>query len=298
MEVPRRFCGVIMTVGCIGVFDGVHLGHRALISQARELGQPVLAVTFDPHPRSVVGSGAPTSLATVEHRCELLTQAGASEVAVLAFTPELAQMTPESFVTDVLVDHFGLSNVVVGENFRFGAKARGDVSLMAHIGQSHGLEVHAVPLVTDALGRWSSSRIRELLAAGDIARANEGLARNYRLTGPVVYGAARGRELGYPTANVEPVGDPTFPADGVYGGYLNAGEGRWPAAISIGMNPQFDGKTRTVEAYVVDRSGLDLYGDRVDIEFLDRIRGQQRFDSVSDLQGRMARDVEWVRRHC
>jgi len=287
-----------MTTGCVGVFDGVHLGHRSLIAQAVDLGQPVTAITFDPHPRSVIGPVSPTSLATLEYRCELLQQVGAREVAVLAFTPELARMSPENFVTDVLVGQFGLSHVVVGENFRFGAKARGDVTLMSDVGRSCGLQVHAAAMVIDQQGRWSSSRIRELVHSGDVAQANIGLARPYRITGPVVHGAKRGRTLGYPTANIDPRANPTIPADGVYGGYLDAGNGQWPAAISVGTNPHFGGEIRTVEAYVVDRTDVDLYDTVVNVDFTERIRGQEKFDSVADLQRQMARDVEWVRRHC
>lgn len=284
-----------MSVGCIGVFDGVHLGHRELIRYARSLEADVRAITFDPHPRSVVGLGAPTSLATLDYRSDLLRGAGAADVSVLEFTPELSEMAPELFVTDILIGRFGLTHIVVGENFRFGARAAGDVELMASIGTSHGLQVHALPLVVDRDGRWSSSRIRELVRAGDVQLAGVGLARPYRITGPVRHGEKRGRQLGYPTANIDPVGNPTIPADGVYAGVLDAGDGPWPAAISVGTNPQFAGTHRTIEAYVLDRDDLDLYDQIIDLDFFSRIRGQQRFESVAGLKAQMARDVAATR---
>lgn len=284
-----------MNIGCLGVFDGVHLGHRWLLARARAHGGHVRAITFDPHPRSVVGQGAPTSLATLAYRCDLLTTAGADDVTVLPFTTELSRMTPEAFVTDVLVGRYQLNTIVVGENFRFGAKAAGDVTVMAEIGAPLGLTVDAVPLVADEHGRWSSSRIRELLGTGEVESANIGLARPYRLTGPVQHGEKRGRELGYPTANIDPIAHPTVPADGVYAGTLDAGAGPWPAAISIGSNPQFAGTHRSIEAYVLDRDDLDLYTQVVDVDFLHRLRGQQRFDTVEALQAQMARDVAATR---
>ena len=283
-----------MKVGAIGVFDGVHQGHRALLAQARGLGDHVVAVTFDPHPRQVVAGMAPTSLATLPHRLDLLREAGADEVVVLAFTPELAAMSPQEFVTSILAERLALDAVVVGENFRFGAQAHGDVALMAHIGEPLGLHVTSVSMVGDGVERWSSSRIRALIQAGEIREANVGLDRRYRVTGVVEHGAGRGRTLGYPTANLALIGDPTIPADGVYAGYLDAGSGDWPAAISIGTNPQFAEDRRTVEAYVLDRT-QDLYDRVVELDFVERLRGQGTFDSVADLVTQMAADVDQVR---
>lgn len=283
-----------MSVGVIGVFDGVHRGHRALLAQARSVGDRVVAVTFDPHPRQVVTGTAPTSLATVAHRIDLLREAGADDVVVLAFTPELAAMSPQEFVTSILAERLALDAVVVGENFRFGAQARGDVALMTQIGAPLGLQVTSLPMVGDGVERWSSSRIRALIQAGEIREANTGLDRRYRVTGEVEHGAGRGRTLGYPTANLALIGDPTIPADGVYAGYLDAGSGAWPAAISIGTNPQFAADRRTVEAYVLDRTE-NLYDRVVELDFVDRLRGQLTFDSVADLVAQMAVDVGQVR---
>ena len=283
-----------MKVGAVGVFDGVHRGHRALLAQARGLGDHVVAVTFDPHPRQVVTGAAPTSLATLAYRIDLLREAGADDVVVLEFTPELAAMSPQEFVTSILARRLALDAVVVGENFRFGAQAQGDVTLMAQIGAPLGLQVTSLPMVGDGVERWSSSRIRALIQAGEIREANTGLDRRYRVTGVVEHGAGRGRTLGYPTANLALIDDPTIPADGVYAGSLDAGAGAWPAAISIGTNPQFAADRRTIEAYVLDRTE-DLYDRVVDLDFVDRLRGQLTFDSVADLVAQMAVDVGQVR---
>lgn len=283
-----------VNVGAIGVFDGVHRGHRALLAQARSMGGHLVAVTFDPHPRQVVAGTAPTSLATVPQRVALLREAGADDVVVLDFTPELAAMSAHEFVTSILVGRLALDAVVVGENFRFGAQAHGDVALMAQIGEPLGLRVTSVPMVGDGIQRWSSSRIRALIEAGEIDAANAGLDRPYRVTGTVEHGAGRGRTLGYPTANLALIANPTIPADGVYAGYLDAGEGAWPAAISIGTNPQFGSDLRTVEAYVLDRAE-DLYGRVVELAFVGRLRGQRTFDDVGGLVAQMAMDVAQVR---
>lgn len=286
-----------MRVATIGVFDGVHRGHRSLLSAAREIAGPsdVIALTFDPHPRAVLQQDAPSALADLTYRRTLLEHAGADAVEILPFTVELAAMSPERFVGDLLVGEYGITDVVVGENFRFGARAAGDVALMEHIGAPLGLHVHPQPLVGDGTDRWSSTRIRELVQAGDVAAAGVGLARPYRLSGEVVRGAQRGRELGYPTANLRPPPGATIPADGVYAGWLIDGDVRLPAAISIGSNPQFDGAERTVEGYVLDQTDLDLYGRTISFDFVHRLRGQERFADLSGLLTQMASDVEQTR---
>jgi riboflavin kinase/FMN adenylyltransferase len=286
-----------MRAATIGVFDGVHRGHRSLLLAARQIAgsDEVIALTFDPHPRAVLGGEAPPSLADLSYRKALLTDAGADEVQILHFTKEMAAMSPESFVTDVLVNTYGVTDVVVGENFRFGARAAGDVGLMQHVGGPLGLNVHPQPLVGDPAGRWSSTRVRELVESGDVEAAGVGLTRPYRLSGEVVRGAQRGRDLGYPTANLSWTPGAMVPADGVYAGWLVDGEMRLPAAISVGSNPQFAGDHRTVEGYVLDRTDLDLYGRHISFDFVQRLRGQQRFANVSDLQTQMAADVEQTR---
>lgn len=288
------------TTVTIGVFDGVHRGHRSLISRARGVahgrGTPLLAVTFDPHPLAVVGPRqAPTALATLAHRQELLLDAGADDVDVLVFDEETSLMEPEDFVRDLLVGRWGATAVVVGADFRFGHRARGGVDLLAEQGAALGFEAVVVPLAGTTETRWSSTLVRQQVVDGEVAAAAEVLARPYRLDGIVVHGDHRGRELGYPTANLAWTGSPTIPADGVYATWLAAGTERWPAATSVGTNPQFDGRERRVEAYVLDRDDLQLYGEPVSLEFVDRIRGQEVFPDIAELTARMSVDVEEAR---
>ncbi len=284
----------------IGVFDGVHRGHRALIAEGRRhadrLGLPLVAVTFDPHPMSVVGPRvAPESLATLAHRCELLRSAGADEVAVLGFDASLASMPPEEFARDVLVGSLAARHIVVGEDFRFGRGAAGSVATLEELGRGEGFTVTGLGLVGEDGDRWSSTGIRALIEQGRVKEAGVALDRPYALDGDVVHGDHRGRELGYPTANLSWSDDPVLPADGVYAGWLTEGRDRLPAAISVGTNPQFDGRETRVEAYVLDRADLDLYGRAVRLEFLERLRGQQRFDDVDALVDQMSRDVAAAR---
>lgn len=298
---PERSDGDRGTVVAIGVFDGVHRGHQGLISRAREradaLGLSLVAVTFDPHPASVVpGRHAPEMLTTLAERTELLRSAGADQVVVLRFDEKLARMDPAEFVDEVLVGELGARVVVVGENFRFGHQAAGDVEVLSALGAERELEVIGVPLHPADLP-WSSSRVRQALASGEVEQAAHLLGRPYRLSGVIVHGDHRGRELGYPTANLDWQGHRTVPAEGVYAGWLidsDAAE-RLPAAISVGTNPQFAGQQQRVEAYVIDRSGLDLYGHRVAIEFVERLRSQETFDSVDGLIAQMGRDVDTAR---
>jgi riboflavin kinase/FMN adenylyltransferase len=284
----------------IGVFDGVHRGHRSLVRLARARGDaegvPVVAITFDPHPMAVVGPRvAPPSLAPLELREHLLIEAGADVVDVLHFTPEVAAMSPEDFVHRVLVDRLHVREIVVGADFRFGHRAAGTFATLEYEGGRHGFRAVAAPLVGDGEQRWSSTRIRELVAAGQVAAAGRALGRDYCLIGVIVHGDHRGRELGYPTANLAWADAPAVPADGVYAGWLDVGGEALPAAISVGTNPQFDGRERRVEAYALDRSDLDLYGQRARVSFVERLRGQQRFDSVADLVRQMGRDVDAAR---
>jgi riboflavin kinase/FMN adenylyltransferase len=290
-------------VACIGVFDGVHRGHQSLVDIARHradaLGVPLVAITFDPHPAAVVGPRhAPTSLATVPHRIELLRAAGADAVEVLHFDEAMSTMDPQEFVHRVLVDRLHLREIVVGQDFRFGHRASGPYDTLVTEGDRHGFRAIAAPLVGDGTERWSSTAIRTLVVNGDVSAAAAALGRPYRLDGVVVHGDHRGRELGYPTANLGWSGEPTVPADGVYAGWLRVLDGRddLPTAISVGTNPQFDGQERRVEAYVLDRDDLDLYGAEVGVSFVERIRGQARFDSVDALVERMAVDVHEARR--
>lgn len=293
------------SVVAIGVFDGVHFGHRVVVGRAvehgRAMGLPVVVITFDPHPDEVVRPGThPGLLSTLEHRCALLAGLGVDAVCIVPFTRELAGMTPQDFVDHVLVDRFHARAVTVGENFRFGHRASGDTETLAELGQQRGFVVDAVSLLAGEGGVWSSTYIRGLIRAGDVASASYSLGRPHRVEGTVVHGDHRGRELGYPTANLATTPHAAIPADGVYAARLvldpyAEAEVSLPAAVSVGTNPTFDGADRRVEAYVLDRDDLDLYGRHVALDFVARIRGQEKFDGVDALVARMAVDVDEAR---
>ncbi len=268
----------------IGNFDGVHLGHRRVVARARavadERGLPVVAVTFDPHPMAVLRPDhAPTTLTTIVERAALLEQAGADAVLALPFTREVAGWSPVEFVDRILVDLLHAAAVVVGANFRFGHRASGDVALLTEAGQERDFTTEGIPLDGGPMV-WSSTYVRTCLAAGDVAGAAEALGRPVTVRGVVVRGDQRGRELGFPTANVPTGQAAATPADGVYAGWLrrlDTGE-RYPAAISVGTNPTFDGeRERRVESYVLDRDDpddwLELYDVEVEVEFVERLRG-------------------------
>jgi riboflavin kinase/FMN adenylyltransferase len=310
-ELPQDWPRSVVT---IGVFDGVHAGHRSIVGHARSLadplGLPVVAVTFDPHPSEVVRPGThPRLLATVDHRVELLLQAGADAVVVLPFTTDLAAMTPEQFVEHVLIERLHAALVVVGSNFRFGHRAAGSVATLVDLGETHGFAVEGFSLVGGAgADHWSSTYLRQCVLEGDVEEAAVGLRRPHRLEGTVVHGDHRGRDLGYPTANLALAPHAAVPADGVYAGWLvddphgrgatgsaTPGGHRLPAAISIGTNPTFDGQERRVEAYALDRDDLELYGHEVAVEFVARLRETVRFDSVAALLAQMADDIDRAR---
>jgi riboflavin kinase/FMN adenylyltransferase len=284
----------------IGVFDGVHLGHRAIVRRARELGKdesmPVVAITFDPHPSEVVRPGThPAMLSTLADRVDLLGDAGADAVLVLPFTWDLSQHTPEQFVNEVVTGSLHAGAVVVGANFRFGHRALGTVDTLRSLGEQLGFDVVTVDLVGGPAVNWSSTYVRQCVLEGDVGEAMGILTRPHRVVGTVVHGDHRGRGLGYPTANLALVDHAAVPADGVYAGWLVVGDQRLAAAISIGTNPTFDGVERRVEAHVLDRDDLDLYNRLVACEFVARLRPTVRFDSVDALVEQMAADVEQAR---
>jgi len=302
-QVPAGFGPSVVT---LGNFDGVHRGHRAVlgavVEQARATGAHAVAVTFEPHPVAVLHPGrAPQLIVGPEQRLALLEGTGLDAVLVMEFTRELAAWTPEQFVRTVFVEALGARVVVVGKDTRFGVRNSGDVTTLRTLGREHGFEV----LTLEDLGgevRWSSSRVRELVAAGDVSGAAEILGRPHRVSGTVVHGDHRGRELGYPTANLGGEVSGLVPADGVYAGWLQRPglspghpDSTMPAAVSIGTNPTFDGTSRRVEAYVLDRTDLDLYGEDVALELVERLRPTERYDSVEALLEQMAQDVERCR---
>jgi riboflavin kinase/FMN adenylyltransferase len=298
-DVPDGWGPSVVT---IGVFDGVHRGHQRVVGHAvavaAQLGIPVVVVTFDPHPDEVVRPGShPPFLCTTKRRAELLAGLGADAVCVLPFTIEFSRLGPDEFVHAVLIERLRAARVVVGEDFRFGHRAAGDLVLLAQLGEKYDFVAEAEPLLADDGVRISSTMIRQQLAAGDVAAAARDLGRPHRVEGVVVRGQQRGRGLGFPTANLETLPHTAIPADGVYAGWLASlgARGteleRWPAAISVGTNPTFGGRERTVEAYALDRDDLDLYGAHVAVDFAARLRGMVRFDSVAGLVEQMHRDA-------
>ena len=283
----------------IGNFDGVHRGHAELlrIAKAAEPGAPLLAVTFWPHPMSVVRPDqVPLLLCTLERRKELLRNAGVDDVIVVHFTAEVASWSPAQFV-DAVIRPLHPARVVVGENFRFGFRAAGDLSTLAELGAG-GFKVQGVQLLTDGTQPSSSTLIRHAVAEGDFGRVRELSDSVFRFSGVVVRGDRRGHELGFPTANVQVPPGLAVPADGVYAGWvtrLDSDSPRWPAAISVGTNPTFDGVERRVEAYVLDRDDLELYDVEIAIDFYARLRGQVKYAGREALIKQMHADVEEAR---
>ncbi|MFG3369488.1 bifunctional riboflavin kinase/FAD synthetase [Streptomyces sp. NPDC048156] len=297
-DIPQDWGRSVVTIGS---YDGVHRGHQLIIGRAveraRELGVPAVVVTFDPHPSEVVRPGShPPLLAPHHRRAELMADLGVDALLILPFTTEFSKLSPSEFVAKVLVDKLHARLVVEGPNFRFGHRAAGNVAFLAEQGTTYDFGVEVVDLyVSGSAGGgepFSSTLTRRLVVEGDMEGAREILGRPHRVEGVVVRGAQRGRELGFPTANVETLPHTAIPADGVYAGWLHVGDEAMPAAISVGTNPQFDGTERTVEAYAIDRVGLDLYGLHVAVDFLAYVRGMAKFDSIDALLVAIADDVK------
>jgi len=314
-EIPSDWGRCVLT---IGVFDGVHRGHAEIIARAvkagRSRGVPTVLMTFDPHPMEVVFPGShPTQLTTLARRAELVEELGVDVFLVVPFTTDFMKLTPDRYIHELLVERLHVVEVVVGENFTFGKKAGGNVDTLRKAGDRLGFAVDGVSLVAEhhhsETVTFSSTYIRACVDAGDVVAAAEALGRPHRVEGVVVRGDGRGKGLGYPTANVAPPMHSAIPADGVYAawftvlgrhsgsgqvaGVLARGE-RHSAAVSVGTNPTFSGRTRTVEAFVLDASA-DLYGQHVAVDFVARIRGQKKFASVEDLVEAMGRDTDKAR---
>jgi riboflavin kinase / FMN adenylyltransferase len=294
--------GLVMgSVVALGNFDGVHLGHQAVLRRAveegRRRGSRVVAATFHPHPRVVLTPGAqPRLLTTLELRREALLRYGADEVWAIRFDEELSRKSPEEFVRDVLVGEIGAEAVVVGENFRFGHRAVGDVGDLERIMRRSGGEAYAVPVRSeDGEAGISSTRIRELVAGGEVEEAAKLLGRPYLLRGEVVVGEKRGRSIGFPTANVLPDTAVVVPGRGVYAGFVRVRKDLHAAATNVGVAPTFEGRESRVEAHLLGFEG-DLYGRVVDVSFVRRIRPEKRFSGVDELRAQIARDVEEARR--
>jgi riboflavin kinase/FMN adenylyltransferase len=268
----------------IGTFDGVHRGHRAVVDEAIAAGLRSTVVTFHPHPREVLGYDVQL-LTTLERRLELLEEAGPDDVLLVEFTPDLARLAPEEFVQRVL-EPLGTRVVLAGENFRFGRGRSGDTTLLAKL----GFDVRPVPIVEGV----SSSRIRELLSAGEIVAAAELLGRPHELEGPVVAGDQRGGTLGFPTANLAVAPNLLVPAFGIYAGAAVVAGEHHRTALSIGVNPHYGGNERRIEAFLLDFEG-DLYGSQLRLELWQRLRDERAFESEADLIDQIARDVEQTR---
>lgn len=306
-DIPADWGRCVLT---IGVFDGVHRGHAQLIDRAVKSAaardMPSVLMTFDPHPMEVVRPGShPAQLTTLTRRAELAEELGIDVFCVMPFTAEFMKLTPDRYVHDILVGRLHAAEIVVGENFTFGKKAAGNVDLLRSAGERFGYAVDGVSLLAEHAVTFSSTYIRACVDAGDVAAAADALGRPHRVEGVVVHGDGRGRTIGYPTANVKPPMHAAIPADGVYASWFTVlGPGpimgtvtpgkRCRAAVSVGTNPTFSGRTRTVEAFVLD-GDADLYGQHVAVDFVERLRGMEAYASVEELIEQMDRDVDRTR---
>jgi riboflavin kinase/FMN adenylyltransferase len=302
--VPNGWGHCVVT---IGVFDGVHRGHAAIIgravAQAQARGVPSVLITFVPHPSEVVRPGShPPVLTSIVRRAELVETLGVDVFCALPFTLEFSRMPPDEFAHRVLVERLHATGVVVGENFRFGHKAAGDVELLQRLGRTFGFSADGVELLTDNATVLSATYVRSCVQAGDVAAAAAALGRPHRVDGVVERGDERGRTLGFPTANLRTDRWAAIPADGVYAGRVVRLDERGrtidgalaDAAISVGTNPTFEERQQRVESYLLDFDA-DLYGDAIGVEFVERLRGQERFTDVADLIAQMHRDVARTR---
>lgn len=293
------------TAVTIGNFDGVHRGHQAVLADMRDAAQArgltSLAVTFDPHPALVHHpQSAPAQISGLEERLARMALTGIDAVLVQTYTEEFAHQSAEAFVREYLVGCLGAKLIMVGRDVRFGWENAGDIDTLVSLGRNFDVEVIAIDDVGNG-GRYSSTAVRRLIGEGKIKEANAMLGSSHVLTGTVVHGDARGRDLGFPTANLGETLTGVVPADGVYAGWVAFNQGaKHPAAISVGTNPTFEGCDRRVEAHVIDRDDddvmdFDVYGQSMRVEFVDRIRGQVAFDGLEPLIAQMTKDVERTR---
>jgi riboflavin kinase/FMN adenylyltransferase len=273
----------------IGVFDGVHLGHRALISRLRpDLVKTVL--TFEPHPVEILRPGTPPRLiTTVDERVELMEGAGVSQVGILDLG-EIKDLDPEEFVEDVLLARLGLHHLVLGPDFRFGRDRSGDVALLRDLGRQHGFAVETIEIVSDQGGPISSSRIRRLIEGGQVAAAALDLGSRFRVTAEVIPGDKRGAAIGYPTANMAPPTRKVIPAPGVYAAFARVRGNVERAAVNVGYRPTFGGGDLLIEAFILDFNER-IYGEEITVEFVERLRDEIAFSNVDDLIERMGDDV-------
>lgn len=295
----------------IGVFDGVHRGHRRLISKAteraHEFGKPAVLATFDPHPLAVVRPDKmPPMLGSVAGRADLAEEMGVDHMLAFSFTAEMAALTPDEFFKQILVETLNAKCVIVGQNFTFGHMAAGDATMLSELGEKYGVTVDIVNLLTEEGIILSSTETRRALQDGDVEKASWILGRYYSVKAPVVHGAGRGgKALGYPTANMYFEDSVALPADGVYAGWFEVCDDlpidgdmepgvKYPTAISLGTNPTFGDDRRSVESFVLDRNA-DLYGHTAIVYFVRRLRGMEKFSSVDELLAAIGRDVDDTR---
>lgn len=286
----------------IGKFDGVHAGHRAVIAQLESLAAAqslvTTALTFDRNPLSLLDPDrCPTALASNQQKLELLAETGLDAVLMIEFTRAFSEQSPEDFVTTILVDTLHARLVLVGRDFRFGSHGEGSVALLAELGARYGFEVVIMgDVALEGDRRVSSTWVRELLGAGRVAEAADLLGALPTIRSTVVHGLQRGRSLGYPTANLDPTIEGFIPADGVYAAWLTVRGVRYPAAVSIGNNPTFEGvPDKQVEAHAIDQTGLDLYDEVAEVSFVQFIRGMRKFEGPDALADQMAADELRIR---
>ncbi len=287
----------------LGAFDGIHLGHQALISKTFELAQELKAqpalVTFDPHPRKVIQPHLDLKLLTpLEEKLELLKKRGLPEVIIIPFTKALAELSPDLFVEKYLIDYLNIKGIVIGFNFRFGRNRTGDPELLKKLGTLYGFQVEVVPAVIIDGKKVSSTMIRELLKRGEVEEANKLLGRPYTLIGPVIKGKGRGRVLGFPTANLMIPPEKLLPAPGVYAVWALVGEKKYPGAMNIGLKPTFGDKELSVEVHLLDfLPNCNLYQQTLKIELIKFIRSEQKFHSTEALVNQIQKDCQRVREY-
>lgn len=296
-DLPVLHAGAVVAVG---VFDGLHLGHAAILQRlrdaAREHGLPSVCVTFWPHPRAVLRGEAPRHLLSLEHRLELLARQGVDDAVVIEFSPAFAAVEPEAFVEELLVRRLGCRELVIGHDTAIGRGRRGDADFLAAAGRRYGFRVVAVGGVIVNGEVVSSTAVRAALATGDLARATRLLGRRPSLLGSVVRGDGRGATLGFPTANLE-VTSEAFPPLGVYAVLAHTGQGPLPAVMNYGLRPTFrqDATHAVFEVHVLDRTGLQLYGQSMEVELVESLRRERRFDGPEPLRAQIARDCDDAR---
>lgn len=279
----------------LGVFDGVHLGHRQLLARAFGHDGTHAVITFDPHPVEVLAPGtSPRLITNIDERLELLEDLGAELVAVLNLA-EVRDFRPQQFVSEILVEKLAVSSLTVGEDFQFGKDRAGDVAFLTEAGESEGFDVDVIGMVAEGGQAVSSSRIRSLIEVGSVADAAALLGSRYRVTGPVIDGDKRGRDIGYPTANLKPVARKVTPGNGVYATVTKVNRTDHMSATNVGTRPTFGGGERLIETHILDFEG-DIYGEEITVEFVERLRPELEFKSVAELLEHMEEDVERSRK--